>query len=93
MKNYDFDLFLQAPDVPAGLHADEFLDMVKNALFEEFQGDVTPGFSGGVPVLMCTIEAESIEAALDRLGGTVVRMGLHPSQLLMRLSGGRHALA
>ena len=93
MKNYDFDLFLQAPEDPAALHADEFLDMVEDALFEEFHGDVTPGLSGGVPVLTCTIEADSIEAALDRVGGTVLRLGLHPAQLLMRLNGGRYALA
>jgi hypothetical protein len=93
MNRYDFDIYLQSPEDPALFHADEFLELVEEPLFEEFEGDVTPGMNGGVPVLYCTMVADSIESALDQVSEAVVRLGLHPVQLLMRLGNDRCVMA
>ena len=93
MTHYDFELYLDAQDGRAALHADDLLDQVEQPLFEAFEGDVTPGMRGGVPVLYCSLDAESIESAIDRVAKTVIDLGLHPVQLLMRLGTDRYELA
>ncbi|HET6567845.1 MAG TPA: hypothetical protein VFG50_07765, partial [Rhodothermales bacterium] len=62
------------------------LDRVEDALFEAFEGDVTPGMVGGVPVLYCTMEADSPGEALDKVASKILEMGLHPGQLLMQFN-------
>ena len=86
MKNYDFDLFLTSSGDQENIDTNEFLDAVEDTLFEEFQGDVTPGISAGAPILYCSLEPDSIEFAIDRVTKTVLRLGLHPTQLMMRLN-------
>lgn len=88
MTRFNFELFLIAEEDPSAFHADEFLDSVEDALFEAFEGDVTPGMLGGVPVLFCTMEADSPGEALDKVTSKIIEMGLHPGQLTMQLNQG-----
>lgn len=92
MERFNFELLL-IDDYPSGLQADEFLDHVEDALFEAFEGSVTPAMMGGVPMLYCTIEAASAGEAFDKVSAKVLDMGLHPTQLLMNLDpNDRYAL-
>ena len=69
MTLFNFELLLISPEDPSALSGDEFLDAVEDALFEAFGGDVTPAVAGGVPVLYCTVEAESPGEAFDKVWG------------------------
>jgi len=75
--SYDFDLVLARP---AGFDPEMFLDAVEGMLFEEFEGDVTPGVIAGVPYLACTVEADTMEAGLNALVARVVALGLTPER-------------
>lgn len=55
MRLYEFDLIVEH-DMTDGAAADR--------LFELFEGDVTPAVTSGTPLLMCSIEAESLESAV-----------------------------
>ena len=96
---YDFDIFLTPPEDPSVFGADEFLDMVEDQLFEVFHGDVTPGMSGGYPMVSCTLKSDSLDDAVKRVNTIILKLGLHPYQLLMRLKSdnydgnGRHEYA
>lgn len=81
-KTFSFQLFLIAKNDPNAFEADEFLDCVEEKLFEAFEGDVTPGFQGGIPVLYCTMEAKDQGEALGMVTNAIWEMGIHPSQLL-----------
>lgn len=85
MKQFSFELLLLESNYPSEFQADEFLDRVEDKLFEAFEGDVTPAMIGGVPTLYCTLEAKSLGEAFDRVSSTILKMGLHPSQMLMNI--------
>lgn len=86
MTKFNFELFLIAAEDPSAFQADEFLDQVEEALFDAFEGDVTPAMLGGVPVLFCTMEAETPGEALDKVTSKIMTMGLHPAQMLLQLN-------
>lgn len=85
MTLFSFELMLLEGEYPSAFQADEFLDHVEDALFEAFEGDVTPAMVGGVPVLYCSLMGNSRGDVLDRVTNKIEAMGLHPSQLLMRM--------
>ncbi len=62
MRLYEFDLIIEH-DMTEGADA--------GRLFELFQGDVTPAVTSGTPLLICSIEAESLESAVR---GTLHRL-------------------
>ena len=72
MRQFDFDLTLARPDA---FDATAFLDLVEQPLFEAFEGDVTPAVSNGVPCLACTVEAETMEAAVNRVAPLIADLG------------------
>lgn len=86
MAQFSFELFMPERSGESELQADEFLDSVEDSLFEAFDGDVTPGMMGGVPVLYCTREGQSLGEVLDEITASIVKMGLHPVQLLIKMS-------
>ncbi|MCA0270368.1 MAG: hypothetical protein LCH53_14285 [Bacteroidetes bacterium] len=47
-----------------------------NALFEAFEGDVTPAVLAGVPHLMCTVEAPDLLGAVRQTIQRVEALGL-----------------
>ena len=55
MRLYEFDLIVER-DMTEGADADR--------LFELFEGDVTPAVTSGTPVLLCSVEAASLEEAV-----------------------------
>ena len=67
-----FDLTLARPDA---FDATAFLDLVEHPLFEAFEGDVMPAVSNGVPCLACTVEAETMEAAVNRVVPLIAALG------------------
>ncbi len=84
MSTYTFELVLAGKRGTIETQGDGFLEAVETLVFEAFQGDVTPALCGGVPVLYCTIDDTSIEAAVNRVASTVAGLGLHPDQLMMK---------
>lgn len=72
MRPFEFDLSLVPP---ARFEASAFLDAVEAPLFEAFEGDVTPCVSNGVPMLACTVEAETVGAALDAVAQVAASLG------------------
>lgn len=82
MRLYEFDLVVER-DMTEGADVDR--------LFELFGGDVTPGVSGGTPLLLCSIEAESLESAmrntlrrLQEAGIQVLTVQIEPESLAAR---------
>ena len=84
MNTYDFEVMLT---VGENVTADAFLDSVEERLFEVFEGDVTPAFSAGVPVLLCTTSADTFEEAVRGVVTRVSMLGLMPVQVSARLHG------
>ena len=86
MKVYHFELFLGTPEDPGLGSGDEFLDAVEGLLYEAFEGDVTPGVVCGVPILYCSMAADTPGEAIDAVWKKVVQMRLHPAQLRMQMN-------
>lgn len=70
MQEYDFSVYLK--DSFEG----DLIDDWGDHLFELFQGDVTPAYFCGAPLVDCTLEATSLEAAIARVVQALRQMGL-----------------
>lgn len=87
MDTFSFEIFFMVKKYAPELHADEYLDLIEDAVFEEFAGDVTPGMLGGYPMLYCTIEAASPGGAYDKVVARIlphiIKAGLDPESILL----------
>lgn len=83
MTLFEFDVFFDEDNYSPTLEPDQFLDHVEEPLFDAFQGDVTPAFLGGIPVLYCSLESKSLGEAVARVIDTIQKMGIHPGWIEM----------
>ena len=72
MRTYEFTIILDDPGVFDG---DALLNYA-DRLFEPFKGDVNPAVTAGTPVVDCTLEAPSLEVAIQRVVEVLKREGL-----------------
>lgn len=79
MRTYFFDVIIDR---------DLVNDKDSDRVFEAFEGDVSPAVNVGVPLLTCSIEAETLDAAIRRvlaavpsLGVTALRVEVEPAAL------------
>jgi hypothetical protein len=80
VRTYFFDVIIDR-DLCDGA---EMTDRV----FEAFEGDVSPAVRAGVPLLSCSVEAETLDWAIRRvlealppLGAKAVRVEVEPGEL------------
>ena len=107
MRTYDFKATVYASGTPNAFadrnDLDALFDQVCEAVFETFEGDVTPALVAGVFAFECSIRDRSLESAGRRLfdvlapvfGGPMVFDGITegamPSPRSFRNKGGRMA--
>ena len=83
VRTYEFTIILDNPTVFDGEALLDYADR----LFEPFGGDVNPAVTAGTPVVDCTLEASSLEAAIRQVVDVLRREGLAIRRIEMEPGG------